>query len=336
MVTTTTIAKYAGVSQTTVSRVLNKPDQVKKETYEKVMAAINEWGYSTEPKEKTIQRKPVQTIRILAAATDPVIFNGALPAIVNKATEYGLFVTIHLDAAREKGALFEELISDGTAGIIISSVFAESPLIGKLVQSGIPYVLLNAGHSKNGYSISMDMVEAGYSAASHLIGIGHQEIAWIGGPLTDRMNQDGLLGFIHALQTNNHKIRKKRLAVTATDKASLFGAFENLLALKKKPTAIVAADEIAIQLMEFCQTAGLKVPEDISIIGLGNSEMASRSTVGLTSVGMAAASKEIGLEAISMLLHAIRDENSEPLFVKKEVALFDRKTTLSLPVKSGS
>ncbi|MGK7377402.1 LacI family DNA-binding transcriptional regulator [Planococcus sp. 1R117A] len=334
MVSTIAIAKYAGVSQTTVSRVLNKPDQVKKETYDKVMAAIAEYGYSAEPKEKMHKPKAVNTIRVLAAANDSVLFNGAMPSIVDGAAKQGLFVNIHLDGSVNKEALFDELVSEGTAGVIISAMVIEDRLVEKMNQSSIPFVLLNADHPNSSYSVCMNNAEAAYSAVSHLIETGHQEIAWVGGPLTSQTNKDGLLGAIHALQANKHKIRKKRLVITDTDKASLYEAFEKLQNLKKKPTAIVAStDKIAIRLMEFYQTAGRKVPEDISIIGLGNSEIGVHPAIGLTSVGVTDTNEELGREAVSILLNAINRKNSEPQHVKKEVSLFERNTTLPLFVE---
>lgn len=324
MVSTTAIAKYAGVSQTTVSRVLNKPEQVKKETYDKVMAAINEWGYSTEPKGKTELHKTVSTVRILAAANDPFIFTGALPAIVDSAAEQGLFVNIHVYSSGEKETLYDELVTEGTAGVLVSTMSLDDRLAEKLDQSQIPFVLLNGEHPKSRYSITLDYSEAAYLAASHLIETGHQEVAWVGGPLTAQSNKEGLLGFVHALQANKHKIRKKRLVVMDSEGASQYAAFESLLKLKKKPTAIVAAtDEIAARLLEFYEIAGWAVPENVSIIGIGNSEAAS----GLTSVGMAATNEELGQEAISLLLHAINKEKSEHRPLKKEAAMFKRATT---------
>lgn len=334
MVSTTEIAKYAGVSQTTVSRVLNKPDQVKKETYDKVMAAIAEWGYSAEPKEKIEELKSVKTIRILASANDPIIYQGAMQEIVNSAAEQGMLVNIHVLAADNKEALYNELAAQGTAGVIVSSMSIEEELAKKLKQSGIPFVLLNEGYSENGFSVTLDYLEAGYLAASHFIGSGHQEIAWVGGPLDSEMNRDGLLGFVHALQANNHKIRKKRLVVTEPDKVSLYAAFESLMVLKKKPTAIVAAsDSLAIQLVEFLQIAGLDVPKDISIIGIGNSTEASHPDNKLTSIGTSATNKELGKDAISLLLQSINGKNSELRNVKKKVELIERQTTKPFFVK---
>ncbi|ETP69889.1 LacI family transcriptional regulator [Planococcus glaciei] len=337
MVSTTEIAKYAGVSQTTVSRVLNKPDQVKKETYDKVMATITEWGYSAEPKEKIEELKAAKTIRILASANDPIIYQGAMQEIVNSAAEQGMLVNIHVFAAGDKEAVYNELAAQGTAGVIVSSLSIEEELAEKLKQSRIPSVLMNEGYSEHGYSVSLDYSEAGYLGASHFIDSGHQEIAWIGGPLDSEMNKDSLLGFVHALQANNHKIRKKRLVVTKQDKVSLYAAFESLMVLKKKPTAIVAAsDNIAIQLMEFLQIAGIEAPQDLSIIGIGNSEEAGHPYNELTSVGISATNEELGKDAISLLFQGMDGEDPELRHIKKKVVLVDRQTTMPLLVKKGS
>lgn len=329
MVSTTDVAKHAGVSQTTVSRVLNKPDQVKKETYDKVMAAVNELNYSTDVKEEvetTIIK--TKTISLIAGSVDDPIFIGAAPSIINYAKEHGYRVNVHFVSEEDPMDAYNTLLASRADGLIVASVLVNDNIHEKLINSNIPFVLLNSNFKNSHYSIGLNNEEAGYMAANHLLAAEHQEIAWVGGELDNPTYKERFTGFIHALQEAGSKIRKKRLVITDTDKTSLYEAFNNLQELKKKPTAIVAAtDEIAIQLMDFYKEAGYQIPKDISIIGIGNSEIGQHSVLSLTSVGSTDSLANLGQETIKRLFDRLIFGQDEPFNVNREVHLFKRKTT---------
>lgn len=329
LVSTTDVAKHAGVSQTTVSRVLNKPDQVKKETYDKVMAAVNELNYSTDVKEETAAATgKAKTISLIAGSVDDPIFIGAAPSIISYAKEQGYQVDVHFLTEENSIDTYNTVLGNRADGLILTSVLLDDEIYEKLVRSNIPFILLNSSYSDGSYSIGVNNIEAGYLAANHLLSVNHQEIAWIGGHLNNPTYKERFTGFIYALQEAGCKIRKKRLVVTGTDKTSLYEAFKSLQDLKKKPTAIVAAtDEIAIQLLDFYGEAGYQIPKDINIIGIGNSEIGQHSALGLTSVGTADSAANLGQEAIKRLFDKLTLNQDEPFNVNREVRLYERKTT---------
>lgn len=332
MVSTTDVAKHAGVSQTTVSRVLNKPDQVKKDTYDKVMAAVNELNYSTTGNEDTMPMvEATKTISLIAGSLDDSIFIGSAPAILNVAKDKGYQVNVHFVTKDNESETYDAILSSNVDGLIIASVGLDKAGYEKLNQAKVPFVLLNSSYPDSHNSIGLNNVEAGYLAASHLLENKHEEIAWIGGSLNNPSHKERFQGFVYALQEAGNKIRKKRLVIADTDKESLYSAFEDLQSLKKKPTAIVAAtDEIAIQLMDFYLQAGYKIPKDVSIIGIGNSELGQHSSIGLTSVGPADSLDHLGQEAINRLLDMLTLNQDEAFHVSREVRLNERKSTLSL------
>ena len=332
LVSTIDVAKHAGVSQTTVSRVLNKPDQVKKDTYDKVMAAVNELNYSAAGTEDAVPAAIItKTISLIAGPLDDPIFIGSAPTIISLAKERGYQVNVHFVTKENEHETYDAVLSSKAEGLILTSIQLDKAVHEKLVQSKIPFILLNSSYPASQHSIGLNNVEAGYLAASHLLDSKHQEIAWVGGPLNNPTYKDRFLGFIQALQEANSKIRKKRLVIADPDKASLFKAFEDLQSLKKKPTAIVAAtDEMAIQLLDFYQEAGYRIPEDVSVIGIGNSEMGQHSSLALTSVGTADSIANLGQEAINRLLDMLTLDQGESFNVSREVQLYERKTTASL------
>ncbi|WP_223638723.1 LacI family DNA-binding transcriptional regulator [Planococcus sp. 4-30] len=330
LVSTTDVAKHAGVSQTTVSRVLNKPDQVKKETYDKVMAAVTDLNYSLDGNEEAVPIiEKTKSISLIAGPLDDPIFIGAAPAIINYAKERGYQVNVHFVTKENELETYDAVLSSKTDGIILASVLLDDVSHKRLVESNIPFILLNSNHPGSQHSIGLDNIEAGYLAASHLLTADHQEVAWVGGPLNSSTYKDRFLGFIHALQEAKSKIRKKRLVITDTDKSSLYAVYQDLQSLKKKPTAIVAAtDEIAIQLLDFYQEDGYRIPEDISIIGIGNSEIGQHSAFGLTSVGSADSLANLGQEAVKRLFDILTLDQDEAFHVNREVLLYERKTTV--------
>lgn len=333
LVSTTDVAKHAGVSQTTVSRVLNKPDQVKKETYDKVMAAVNELNYSADLKEEPAAAiaQNTKTIRLITGTLNDPLFIGTAPAIVSYAEEQGYQVNIHFVSAETELAAYDTVLSSKADGIILVSVILDKAIYERLVQSGIPFILLNSSYPDSRYSIGVNNVESGYLAASHLLKGHHQEIAWIGGPLNNPANKDRFLGFIHALQAAKSKIRKKRLVITDIDKVSLYEAYKELQDLKKKPTAIVAAsDEIAIQLLDFYREDGNRIPEDVSIVGIGNSEIGQHSALEVTSVGTADSLANLGEEAVKRLFDILMLNQDEPFDVTRDVLLYARRTTAKI------
>lgn len=332
LVSTTDVAKHAGVSQTTVSRVLNKPDQVKKETYTKVMAAVNDLNYSLDGKEEAVPiAEKTKSISLIAGPLDDPIFIGAAPSIISYAKEQGYQVNVHFVTKENEADTYDAVLSSKADGIILASVVLDETSHEKLAQSNIPFILLNSSYTGAQHAIGLNNVEAGYLAASHLLNANHAEVAWVGGPLTNPTYKDRFLGFIHALQEAKSKVRKKRLVITDTDKTSLYEAFQELQGLKKKPTAIVAAtDEIAIQLLDFYQEAGYQIPEDISIIGIGNSEIGQHSAFGLTSVGPTDSLANLGQEAVKRLFDILLLDQDETFNVNRDVVLHERNTTVRL------
>ncbi|MGB6409159.1 MAG: LacI family DNA-binding transcriptional regulator [Planococcus donghaensis] len=332
MVSTTDVAKYAGVSQTTVSRVLNKPDQVKKETYDKVMNAVNELNYSAaESAKESAPIVKTKTISLIVGTLNDPIYVNAVPAIITTAQQQGYQVNIHFVSESRELETYEAVVSSKPNGILVISVLLDKTTHEKLIDSAIPFIALNSSGVTCQHAIGLNDVETGYLAAKHLIDANHLEIAWVGGTLKSPSTAERLLGFVQSLQEANFKIRKKRLVVTDVDKFSLFEAFKNLQALKKKPTAIVAAtDEIAIQFIDFYKEAGYQIPQDISIVGIGNSEMGQHSAIALTSIGTSDSLANLGQEAVKRLFDLVIHNQDEAFNVNREVELYERATTAAL------
>ncbi|ANU28532.1 LacI family DNA-binding transcriptional regulator [Planococcus versutus] len=332
MVSTTDVAKYAGVSQTTVSRVLNKPDQVKRTTYDQVMRAVRELNYdAVEIEKKVAPLVKLTTIALIVDSLGDSVYLNAMPSIITTTQQQGYQVTIHFTTKKDELDMYELILSNNPAGIIVISTLLQQVSHEKLMQSTVPFVLLNSSSITSRHSISLNNIEAGYLATKYLIDARHEEIFWVGGTLSSPSTKDGLLGFVQAFQEAQFKVGKKHLIVTDLDKFSLFDVWKDLQGLPNKATAIVAAtDEIAIQLMDFYQRAGYNIPQDISIMGIGNSAISEHSSLGLTSVGTSTSLANIGQETVKRLLDIVNNNQNEAFHVTKEVHVYERATTAIL------
>lgn len=328
MVSSKDVAKYAGVSQTTVSRVLNTPHLVKEPTLKKVMAAIDELNYIPDGNARSLVQKKTDTIALISGPLYNPFFVDTTTSIVNYANEHGFKINVHFSNDENLSELYNSIFENKVDGIILSSILLEDPAFDKLEKSGIPFITYNRKHKSNKNFVEMDNEQAGFLAADYLLSLNHENICWIGGPLEISTFKGRYDGFLKALQKHKVPVDPEQIFITDTSKEALHQTFLKLEQRSKKPTAVFAAtDAIAIQMMDFYISAGYRVPEDISIIGIDNVEISQHASINLTTVGI---SSPIGLGqlAIEKLIKMIQQENKSCIQITKAVRLFERKTTI--------
>lgn len=328
MVSSKDVAKYAGVSQTTVSRVLNTPHLVKRNTVKKVMDAIDELNYIPDGNARSLVQRKTSTIALISGPLHNPFFAETTTAIVNYASEQGFRTNVHFINDENVEEVYNSVFENKVDGIILSSIYLDDPIFAKLEKSTIPFVLFNRKHKSEKNFVEIDNQEAGYLAASHLVESGHQEITWVGGPLTISTFKGRLEGYIYALQHRQLPIEREKIFITDTKRENLYETFLALQNLPQKPTAICAAtDAIAIRLMDFYISAGYLIPEDLSIIGIDNVELSHHASINLTTIGMED-TKGLGYLAIEELIEMIRQKNNPCVQIVKPVRLFERNTTI--------
>lgn len=328
MVSSKDVAKYAGVSQTTVSRVLNTPNLVKEPTYKKVMAAIDKLNYIPDGNARSLVQKKTDTIALISGPLYNPFFVDTTTSIVNYANRNGFKINVHFSNDENLSEIYHSIFENKVDGIILSSILLEDPVFHKLEKSGIPFITYNRKHQSNKNFVEMDNEQAGFLAADYLLSLNHKNICWIGGPLEISTFKGRYDGFLKACQKNNAKADPKQIFITDTSKEELHKTFLKLEELSEKPTAVFAAtDAIAIQMMDFYISVGYRVPEDISIIGIDNVEISQHASINLTTVGI---SSPIGLGqlAIEKLIQMIQQKNKSCIQITKTVRLFERKTTI--------
>lgn len=322
MVNYNDIAKLAKVSSTTVSHVINETRLVLPETKKRVADAMRELNYQHNLLARGLATGKTHTIGLVISD----IRNPFYPELVQGVEElavknnYNIFLC-NTDYDIEKGLKsIWALISKKIDGIIVTSSQADDLLIEKLVNSKIPVVFVNWGKR----NINVDCICVDYKvgmaeAVEHLVSLNHKKIYFISGPgnlktakiridnFIEAIGKSGRVDLSHRIIAGNHKID---------------GGFEAVKGILKEgelPTAVVCSNDLtAIGAMKAFGVAGIKIPEDISVIGLDNIMLTKIVSPALTTIGLER--YKIGRKAMEFLLGRIKDKN-----LPKQTGIFKTK-----------
>jgi DNA-binding LacI/PurR family transcriptional regulator len=321
------VAKRAGVSQATVSRVMNDPSKVNPELVKKVKQAMEELNYRPNSIARSLVNQKTNTIALISGTLHNSFFAETITTIVCHARKRGYNVNVHIENDREHTGLNEDVVMEQVDGILASSILLEDTAFEKLSSMGVPFVMLNRHHKNGGYYAVMDNYQAGQLAAQHLIDLGHRSLGWIGGSLKASTFYGRYHGFRDTLMKYGLQVEDEFFKETDTSKSSVITALEKMLAFRHRPTAIFAAtDSMAITVMDYLDSTGYSIPEDISLVGLDDLEMSGHSRIQLTTVRVKG-QQSIGLSAIKMLIDLMEKGSTDNNQIVLPAELVIRKTT---------
>ena len=313
--TTTTIrdvAKAAGVSVSTVSRVLNDKDDVAPETYRKVQTVIKELGYASNLAAKSMRSRSTNVIGlIIPDVVDPFsiqIIKGVNQAIAD--LDYDLIVYTGGDIRKESSAEHERryvslLGSSITDGVIVVTPAATS------FSTASPVVVIDPNNVTPACPAVIATNRAGALAAiEYLTSLGHRRIGFIGGRPELQSAVRRLLGYKDGLRQAGIPLDPDLIQAGDYSRPTGGACAQRLLSLPDPPTAIFAAnDQSAIGAIQAIHQAGLGIPDDVSVVGFDNIPEASYIHPGLTTVDQFI--EELGCVATEMLLNLIDGESLE-------------------------
>lgn len=327
MVSSKDVAKHAGVSQTTVSRVLNTPDSVKKPTLDKVMKAIEELNYVPNGHARSLVQNKTNTIALISGPLHNPFFVDTTAAIVNYANKLGYRVHVQFINDEQITEAYASAIENKVDGLILSCVLLDDPIFEKLKQMKIPFITYNRKHKNNEWFVEIDNYKAGYLASQHVIDLGHKNIAWIGGPLSFSTYHNRYDGFCKAIADTSLNIYDSNIYMTDTSLKSITSAFQKLINQQHPPTAIcTGSDSIAMDVIDIAMQNGLKIPDDLSVIGIDNVGMSKHELIKLTTVG-SASEQNLGFLAIKELIELVENKKKSCIKRTESVKLFYRNTT---------
>lgn len=321
------VAKRAGVATATVSRVLNNTAPVSDSTRKIVQTAIDELNFVPSPNARKLSWGKTFTIACIVPFFTRPSFVERLRGIVGvfEDSDYDLIV-YNVESARRRAQYFNEVPRpDRCDGVIVVSMTPNDNDVNALKRFNLPVVLVDSHHPQF-HSISEDSEEGAAKAVNHLIELGHNKIAFIGGPLKDTLNFEAtssarrLKGYKQALQNANIAFKDDYVCVDnnfaiGSKNGNTVKAFTlQLMRSNRPPTAIFAASDFqAMGVMQAARSMGLRVPEDLSVVGYDDIELAEH--LSLTTINQSLRlSGERGatllLETLSILSTESKKENS--------------------------
>ena len=288
------VAAHARVSVGTVSNVLNRPELVSERTRRRVLTAIAELGFVRNESARQLRSGGSRTLAYVVLDTSNPFFTDVARGVQDAADAAGLAVylcNIGQDPRRQASYL-DLLEQQRVEGVLITPVDADDERLALLPRRGTPVVLVDRAAGPDHCSVSVDDVLGGDLAITHLLDAGHRRIAFIGGPPTLSQVRDRLTGVHRALDRaaadrTGGAGRLTVLETTALDVAEGRRAGERLAGLpaSSRPTgAFCANDLLALGLLQQAVRLGLRVPEDLAIVGYDDIEFAEAAAVPLTSV----------------------------------------------------
>lgn len=287
------VARLAGVSTATVSRVLNNPEVVSRHTRTRVMAAIEELDYKLNLAARSLRTNQTRTIAIVIPTISEPVINQVVEAVEDAAitADYTLLMcSTRGDARREQAYI--ELITQQTAvdGVLYISPRSAPEHVLKLARSGIPLVVCNyRAEGLSAPSILFDHISSIFQTTRHLLDLGHRRIALLNLAAAyyypARMRREGFEKAFAAagLVPDPSLIVQLEQPTYETDEWR--AVIEDLLNRPKRPTAIVAFnDAVALEVYAVCRARGLRIPEDLSVTGCDDTLSARYVNPPLTTV----------------------------------------------------
>lgn len=308
------VAREAGVSMATVSRVVNGNPNVKPTTRKKVSEAIKRLGYRPNAVARGLASKKTTTVGVIIPDISSVFFSELARGIEDIATMYKYNIILcNSDQNKDKEIrLIQTLLGKQVDGIVFMGGKIAEEHIEEFKQSSVPIVLAATVDEQNQIpSVNIDYEQAVFEAVSHLIETGHREIGFINGPLEVPINgKYKLNGYKRALAEHDIPFDETLLSVGDYTYESGKETTEQFLNQEVKPTAIfVDSDEMAIGAIHEIQDEGKKVPNDIEVISSENTRLVQMVRPTLSSI--AEPTYDIGAVAMRLLTKLMNNEKVE-------------------------
>ena len=299
------VAERAGVSHQTVSRVINLEKGVTDETRQRVLAVIAEMDYRPHAIARIMAKGSTCTFAVIAPNLTDFTFASLIDGAATHARQNGYFVTSASAPDPETFArLVEELVSSRrTDGLLVINPYADER--HKYLPKDVPIVLMGARpRSQSLASVALDDFQGGYLAAQHLFSLGHRDIVVLSGPLEEDCTQDRLEGFRKAASEAGKALDESYIHPGDWSATSGVQAVDHFLASGKPFSAICAQnDRMAVGAIHQLRQRGLRVPEQVSVIGFDDMPLASYFDPPLTTIRQDILA--IGREAAALLIAVI-------------------------------
>ncbi|MED1201821.1 LacI family DNA-binding transcriptional regulator [Heyndrickxia acidicola] len=333
MATIKDIAKRAGVSVTTVSRALNGYSDVNEQTRKKIMAVAKELNYSPNTLARGLVMNKSNTLGLLVSGMSKESvkdnFTYLVLAGINQyagETDYDI-VLFSTNSTKQREKTYSQLCRERRVdGAIIQGIRTDDPYLHEVIESDIPCVLIDISVESDtvGY-VTTDNIMGAKKAVQHLVELGHRDIAMINGHDFAFVSQKRLEGYKLGLKIAGIPFRSDWVVKGFFEEAEAEKAAWNLLENHPEITAIFcASDLMAFGAMSAAKKRGLRVPEDLSIVGYDDILLASYSNPPLTTIAQDVS--RLGYHASKLLVEML-EGRAESHNVILDTALVNRSST---------
>jgi LacI family transcriptional regulator len=309
MVSIREVAERAGVSLGTVSNVLNRPEMVAEATRQRVQEVIKELGFVRNASAHYLRAGRSRYLGLVVLDVTNPFFTEVARGVEDAANEAGYVVILcNSDSSPEKeGRYLRVLAEQRPAGVIITPVHNEVSYLQRLRQQEIAVVLLDRpSQTRDLCSVAVDDVLGGTLATHHLLELGHRRIGFVSGPLTIRQCAERWQGMRRAIKAAGLAPEKVMVEIPAVAQNVSAGeqCVEAILQQEPRPTAIFCANDLlALGLMRGLLRRGIRIPDEIALIGYDDVEFAGALSPALSSIRQP--KYELGRSAAELLLEEI-------------------------------
>ncbi len=337
------VAAHAGVSVSTVSRVLNDGAYVDASTRERVQAAIGELGYRPNLLARGFRRSETRTIGLLVPDNTNPFFGGLARAIEQEGFAAGYSVVLcnsDLSPAKQL-AYIDVLLAKQVDGLILAAPGLvpdgdEPTLLDRVIADGTPCVLVDRSSEDAPIDqVLVDQRQGGYDVGAYLTGLGHRRLACLVGPSDRTASAGRIAGFRQALADAGITLPPEAVVRGNGQFDGGEAAMETLLARGVDFTAVFAFNDLtAIGAIAALQRHGLRVPDDVSVVGFDDIFMATAVFPPLTTVAQPI--PEVGRESVRLLLARIANRDAPTARVVMPTRFVERESCRAIDPGAGS
>jgi|ERR1051326_7560310 DNA-binding LacI/PurR family transcriptional regulator len=319
------IAERAGVSVMTVSKVLRDARDISVATKKRIRALAQQMGYVPDSLAQGLRTRTTKLFGLVISAMTNPIFARVVMAIEERAHEMGYEVILShtLNLPEREDTAIRRLISRRVDGLFITPVYrlgAEAPIYQELQRCGIPTVILGhlAPFCSEFVNVETDDLQASGAATGYLLELGHKQIAFFAGPAVSPWAQERFEGYRRALRESDIDVDDRLVfnagsTIEEGEKAAL-----QMLNEHPHATAVLAVNDlVAIGAATVFLSQGIKIPEDLSLVGFGNVLISEHFRVPLTTVRQP--KYRLGVAAMNSMLKLLRGERPESKRLTAEI-----------------
>ncbi|MBO8163562.1 MAG: LacI family DNA-binding transcriptional regulator [Brevibacillus sp.] len=334
-VTIKDVARIAGVSPSTVSRVLSNHPKISPATVRKVREAMETLGYHPNIMAKSLVSKNTNTLGLVLPRSAEELFANpffsevlrGMLACANLA-QYDLLMSSANSQKEELEAVNRMVLGRRVDGVILMAPRKNDPIVEKLLEYDFPFVLLGRSlEHQDVHCVNNDNLKAAYDATNHLIAQGHRRIGFVSGPKDMVVSEDRLEGYRRAMREAGLACREDWVINADFLQESGFHAISLVMNLPERPTAFVITDDIiAFGMIRGLYDVGLRVPDDISIVSFNNINLSELSNPPISTIDIGI--YHLGYLTVQLLIRKLSGESVSQTQITVPHRLLVRKSSM--------